>query len=57
MLGGTEDVSGFFGPRKGFRCLYGLARIRAWTYNQLEKRLKGVHTAAIYGKRKLNVFH
>jgi 3'-phosphoadenosine 5'-phosphosulfate sulfotransferase (PAPS reductase)/FAD synthetase len=29
MLGGTEDVSGFFGPRKGFRCLYGLARIRA----------------------------
>jgi predicted phosphoadenosine phosphosulfate sulfurtransferase len=32
---------------------YGLAKLEPETYNQLEKRLKGVHTAAIYGKENL----
>jgi predicted phosphoadenosine phosphosulfate sulfurtransferase len=32
---------------------YGLAELEPETYNQLEKRLKGVHTAAIYGKENL----
>jgi predicted phosphoadenosine phosphosulfate sulfurtransferase len=35
---------------KAFR--YGLKEIEPETYNQLEKRLKGVH-AAIYGKENL----
>jgi predicted phosphoadenosine phosphosulfate sulfurtransferase len=32
---------------------YGLAKLEPETYNQLEKRLKGVHTAAIFGKENL----
>jgi predicted phosphoadenosine phosphosulfate sulfurtransferase len=38
---------------KAFRCLTDLQELEPETYNQLEKRLKGVHTAAIYGKENL----
>jgi len=38
---------------KAFRCLTDLQELEPETYNKLEKRLKGVHTAAIYGKEKL----
>lgn len=38
---------------KAFRCLTDLQELEPETYNKLEKRLKGVHTAAIYGKENL----
>lgn len=38
---------------KAFRCLTDLQELEPETYNKLEKRLKGVHTAAIYGKEDL----
>lgn len=38
---------------KAFRCLTDLQELEPETYNKLEKRLKGVHTAAIYGKEKM----
>ncbi|MNX90582.1 hypothetical protein D3C86_1226380 [compost metagenome] len=38
---------------KAFRCLTDLQELEPETYNQLERRLKGVHTAAIYGKENL----
>jgi predicted phosphoadenosine phosphosulfate sulfurtransferase len=38
---------------KAFRCLTDLQELEPETYNRLEKRLKGVHTAAIYGKENL----
>lgn len=38
---------------KAFRCLTDLQELEPETYNNLEKRLKGVHTAAIYGKENL----
>lgn len=38
---------------KAFRCLTDLQELEPETYNQLEKRLQGVHTAAIYGKEDL----
>lgn len=38
---------------KSFRCLVDLQEIEPETYNKLEERLKGVHTAAIYGGEKL----
>lgn len=38
---------------KAFRCLTELQELEPETYDKLEKRLKGVHTAAIYGKEYL----
>ena len=38
---------------KAFRCLADLQELEPDTYDKLEKRLKGVHTAAIYGKENL----
>lgn len=38
---------------KAFRCLVDLQELEPETYDRLEKRLKGVHTAAIYGKENL----
>lgn len=38
---------------KAFRCLVDLQELEPETYNKLEKRLMGVHTAAIYGKENL----
>ena len=38
---------------KAFRCLTDLQELEPETYNQLERRLKGVHTAAMYGKENL----
>ncbi len=38
---------------KAFRCLTDLQELEPETYDKLEKRLKGVHTAAIYGKEDL----
>lgn len=38
---------------KAFRCLTDLQELEPETYDKLEKRLKGVHTAAIYGKENL----
>jgi predicted phosphoadenosine phosphosulfate sulfurtransferase len=55
MLGGnlkTFRVSNLV-HEKAFRCLTDLQELEPETYNQLERRLKGVHTAAIYGKENL----
>lgn len=38
---------------KAFRCLADLQELEPETYDKLEKRLQGVHTAAIYGKENL----
>ncbi|MEC5157034.1 phosphoadenosine phosphosulfate reductase domain-containing protein [Chryseobacterium sp. MP_3.2] len=38
---------------KAFRCLADLQELEPETYDKLEKRLKGVHTAAMYGKENL----
>lgn len=38
---------------KAFRCLTDLQELEPETYNKLEQRLHGVHTAAIYGKEDL----
>lgn len=38
---------------KAFRCLTDLQELEPETYNALEERLHGVHTAAIYGKENL----
>lgn len=38
---------------KAFRCLTDLQELEPDTYNALEERLHGVHTAAIYGKENL----
>jgi predicted phosphoadenosine phosphosulfate sulfurtransferase len=38
---------------KAFRCLTDLQELEPETYNKLEERLHGVHTAAIYGKENL----
>ncbi len=38
---------------KAFRCLTDLQELEPQTYDKLEKRLQGVHTAAIYGKEDL----
>lgn len=38
---------------KAFRCLTDLQELEPETYNKLEQRLNGVHTAAIYGKENL----
>lgn len=38
---------------KAFRCLTDLQELEPETYDKLEKRLKGVHTAAIYGKEDM----
>lgn len=38
---------------KAFRCLTDLQELEPETYEQLEQRLQGVHTAAIYGKENL----
>jgi predicted phosphoadenosine phosphosulfate sulfurtransferase len=38
---------------KAFRCLTDLQELEPETYNQLERRLKGVHTAAMYGKENM----
>lgn len=38
---------------KAFRCLTDLQELEPETYDRLEQRLHGVHTAAIYGKEKL----
>ena len=38
---------------KAFRCLTDLQELEPETYDKLEKRLKGVHTAAMYGKENL----
>lgn len=38
---------------KAFRCLTDLQELEPDTYDRLEKRLKGVHTAAMYGKENL----
>lgn len=38
---------------KSFRCLTDLQELEPETYNALEERLQGVHTAAIYGKENL----
>lgn len=38
---------------KAFRCLTDLQELEPETYERLEKRLMGVHTAAIYGKENL----
>lgn len=38
---------------KAFRCLADLQELEPKTYDKLEQRLQGVHTAAIYGKENL----
>lgn len=38
---------------KAFRCLTDLQELEPETYDKLERRLQGVHTAAIYGKEDL----
>jgi len=38
---------------KAFRCLTDLQELEPETYDKLEERLHGVHTAAIYGKENL----
>lgn len=38
---------------KAFRCLTDLQELEPETYNKLEERLKGVHSAAIYGDESL----
>ena len=38
---------------KAFRCLTDLQELEPETYDKLEQRLKGVHTAAMYGKENL----
>jgi len=38
---------------KAFRCLTDLQELEPETYDKLELRLKGVHTAAMYGKENL----
>ncbi len=38
---------------KAFRCLSDLQELEPDTYDKLEARLQGVHTAAIYGKENL----
>jgi predicted phosphoadenosine phosphosulfate sulfurtransferase len=38
---------------KAFRCLTDLQELEPETYDKLENRLQGVHTAAIYGKEDL----
>lgn len=38
---------------KAFRCLTDLQELEPETYDKLERRLKGVHTAAMYGKENL----
>ena len=38
---------------KAFRCLTDLQELEPNTYNKLEERLQGVHTAAMYGKENL----
>lgn len=38
---------------KAFRCLTDLQELEPETYDKLEQRLQGVHTAAIYGKENL----
>lgn len=38
---------------KAFRCLSDLQELEPETYNRLEARLQGVHTAGIYGKENL----
>jgi predicted phosphoadenosine phosphosulfate sulfurtransferase len=38
---------------KAFRCLTDLQELEPATYEKLEERLQGVHTAAIYGKENL----
>ena len=38
---------------KAFRCLTNLQELEPETYNRLEERLQGVHSAAIYGNEKL----
>jgi predicted phosphoadenosine phosphosulfate sulfurtransferase len=38
---------------KAFRCLTDLQELEPDTYNKLEERLHGVHTAAMYGKENL----
>lgn len=38
---------------KAFRCLTDLQELEPETYNKLEERLQGVHTAAIYGRENL----
>jgi len=38
---------------KAFRCLVDLQELEPETYELLEERLQGVHTAAIYGREKL----
>lgn len=55
MLGGdlrTFRVSNLV-HEKAFRCLTDLQELEPDTYNKLEERLHGVHTAAIYGKENL----
>jgi len=55
MLGGnlkTFRVSNLV-HEKAFRCLVDLQELEPDTYDKLEKRLKGVHTAAMYGKENL----
>lgn len=38
---------------KAFRCLTDLQELEPETYDKLERRLQGVHTAAMYGKENL----
>jgi len=38
---------------KAFRCLTDLQELEPETYDKLEQRLKGVHTAAMYGKENV----
>lgn len=55
MLGGnlrSFRVSNLI-HEQAFRCLTDLQELEPATYDKLEERLKGVHTAAIYGKEKL----
>lgn len=55
MLGGnlrTFRVSNLV-HEKAFRCLTDLQELEPQTYDKLERRLQGVHTAAIYGKEDL----
>jgi predicted phosphoadenosine phosphosulfate sulfurtransferase len=51
MLGGNLKMFQVSNLVHAFRCLTDLQELEPETYNQLEKRLKGVHTAAIYGKK------
>lgn len=55
MLGGnlrTFRVSNLV-HEKSFRCLVDLQELEPETYDKLEERLHGVHSASIYGKEKL----